>query len=114
MKRFDRETKEYVTEEEYARRYSNRNKKTCRGGRPHDYVLVLPLWIKTTEQYKLNPVVYYDAMDRIDDFTREQSEELARHGILVRHYGYPSRPRLYVCSVCNKQEYKSERELTDA
>lgn len=100
---YDRRKKEWITPEENERRYSKKDANICRGKKPHDFVLVLPTWIKTDERYQLTPEVYYDAMDSIDNFTTSMSDHLAVYGIIVRHYG--RRSRLYVCSVCKKQHY---------
>lgn len=109
---YDRKKKEYITEEEYERRYSKRDKDICRGKRPHDFVLTLPLWVKSDERYERNPdpEAYYRAVEQLAEFQKGVSEELeAFSGIhLSPSYGLGRPIRRYVCAVCGKQEYKHE------
>lgn len=108
---YDRKKKQWITQEEHDRRYSKRPKNVCRGGRPHDFVLVLPSWVRTNERYNLDPLPYYEAQEAARAFQERMSNELADRGIMVsRYHGLGSGMRHYVCSVCKKQEYKDAPE----
>ena len=114
MKHYDRVTKEYVTEEELERRMSARKPKTrknCRGGKPHDYVLVIQdYWnhhkIYTTEQVDMYYLLEDDKL-RCDNV---HHDKLVKYGLPASrsirfHCGESEQiTRHYKCGVCGKKE----------
>ncbi len=107
MKKYHRETREWVTEEEYDRRMNLRDTKLCRGKKPHDYVLVLPHGVTYTEDYNFKPEVYYEMMDEIGAFEKSRWDLLASMGIKPRYMPWNRKEsRLYMCAVCKKQKYE--------
>lgn len=107
-KKYLREKKKWVTEEEYDKFYSSHDKKLCRGGKPHDFVLVLPTHVKYDENiYKFNPEDYYKLMEEEYQFFEEQKKKMLAMGVTYGRWN--SKPyRLYMCSVCKKQNYIHE------
>lgn len=108
MKKYDRETKKYITEEEYNRKYGKR--KLCKGGREHDYILTLPPYIRTEHNILGIDVAeqYYKIELEIDKLIAEKHKELEALGILHRPYGRITdrQYKYYICSVCGKRESK--------
>ncbi len=103
MKIYDREKKKWVTQEEYDKSHKPRDKKVCRGGKPHDFVLVLPFYTSYDEAYKFKPEDYYKIMDERFDFIEKQKVQLEKMGIKDRGWNRKE-TRLYMCSVCKKQK----------
>ncbi len=105
MKQYDRITKKYVTEEEAEKLRISRDKKFCKGKKPHDYVLVLPYYVSYNENYTFKPELYYKIMDERCDFIESQKKELEKLGIQDRGWN-SKQSRLYMCSVCKKHKYQ--------
>lgn len=106
MKKYDHEKKEWVTLEEYERRQKQRTNKLCRGNKPHDFVLVLPIFVSFTDSYNFNPNEYYRIMDERYEFIENQKKELEKLGIINRGWNRKE-TRLYMCAVCKKQKYEN-------
>lgn len=109
MKKYDRQLKKWVTVEEYERTHQQKDKKFCRGKRPHDFVLVLPTGVTYNEKYRFDPESYYKIMDERVAFIEGQKRQLEQMGILQR-WGSSwnsKETRLYMCSVCKKQKYEN-------
>lgn len=105
MKIYHRESKKWLTPEEIEKYKSRKDKKLCRGKKPHDYVLVLPSHVQyNSEIYKFNPEEYYKVKDEIYDFIEKQNQKLVAMGIKVRCWNRKE-TRLYGCTVCKKLEY---------
>lgn len=104
-KKYLREKKKYVTEEEYEQYHALRKRgaDACKGRRPHQWVLVLPIWrAKWDEKHPYDAEAYYKAMMERREFIKKQDAELAKKGILVS----PSHDWLhkdYACVVCKKR-----------
>jgi len=105
MKKYSNKVKKWVSEEEFERLHNSRDKKTCRGGKAHDYVLVLPEYISYNEGYKFNPEKYYAIMDARYDFIEKQDQELKKMGIGSRTSANYRSTRHLICSICKKKEY---------
>lgn len=110
MKKYDRAAREYVTEEEYNRRYSKRE--GCKGGKMHDFVLVVP------PQYRMDGSLgmdvaekFYEAEDTLlskeDAAEKEFTAALEKIGLNESKYGRwkSSRNRYYICLRCRKQKW---------
>ena len=105
MKKYLREKKKWVSEEEYEAFHAKKIAGVCKGNRPHDFVLVLPSWgVQWDGVTKYDAEAYYKAMEEREEFIKSQDEELVKKGILVRAC-YSSNSRHYACSVCQKRKY---------
>lgn len=105
MKEYDRQSKSWDTPEEKERKLKKR--KSCKGGREHDWVEILPPYgVEATSHYKGNTQPYYDAENAIADFTERTYKKLAEeHGIVVRRTPWRPQIREYMCSICHKKSY---------
>lgn len=117
MKHYDKETKKYISQEEYERRkkISLKKKQTCRGGKEHDFVLVLPRYVNTIGVPTKEAIEEYYASERRRFlFSKKEKEILESVGIKVNFgYGY-LRDGVSVnlqCTVCGKLEYKLDEKL---
>ncbi len=112
MKHYHRETKSWLTEEEIAAyKKKKRNKELCRGGKEHDYILILPSYINFTSKYNYNAERYYRILEEIDDFNEKKSKELEEMGVKDRIYSWRgSRLRTYGCSVCHKLDHREHKK----
>lgn len=109
MKEYNRVTRKY--EEPQDKAGSLKTRKTCRGGKPHDYQLTLPDHLKGHDEHTPEVVLeYYASERRIKDFIANETKLLNSLGIgRSRSFGYSSPiVRYYQCSVCRKQEYERE------
>ena len=109
MKKYIREKKKWVSVEEYDRFYSKK-KEGCRGGKPHDFLLVLPDYLaKWDGKSPYNAKAYYDKMDERREFIKKQEDELLVLGIICRENSWrvmSRETRRLMCSVCKKQDYE--------
>ena len=110
QKIYDPQSKKWLTEEEHQRKYKKRA--SCKGGREHDWVHVLPQGVEALPHYKNDPEIYYTYEKAIEEYTNKMWAELEeKHGIKSR-YGRGWRSfrhdmRFHICSVCHKQKYIS-------
>lgn len=107
---YDRQSKKWLTDEEYQRKYKKRQ--TCKGGREHDWVQVLPYGVEALPHYKGDPEIYYRYEQEIEEFTRAKRAEMEeKHGIKSRYSSgfsdFRKKMRNFVCSVCLKQKYET-------
>ena len=115
MKKYYRPLKKYLTDEEIAeheRKHKKREK--CRGGRDHDFRLVLPEYVKV-EGEPTEEIVkeYYDTELKIREIVRNEEKRLASLGIIFV-FGWWTRRlyKRYVCFRCGKKDYSIENYLT--
>lgn len=108
MKKYDRVKKEWVSEEELGRRTKARQK-TCKGGKEHDYVEVLPYGAEATAEYKGSTEQYYDAEKKLEELADKLEKSLLAQGIVARlkPHRWGKDYRRLMCSVCHKQTTKS-------
>lgn len=108
MKKYDREKRQWVTEEEYERTHQQRNKAFCHGKTPHDYVLVLPEYVSYDETYKHNPEAYYELLDAFEAQEDKLNEDVKALGVIEKFSRgrYRRSYRFYLCSVCKKKHYE--------
>lgn len=111
MKKYSTEQRKYISEAEYDLEQQRKLKKRdkCRGGRPHDWVEVLPWGVEAGPTYQGIPEPYYEAEKAIREFEEKKYQELEAIGIIVRRYkGHMHRMkewRHWMCSVCMKKDY---------
>ena len=111
---YDQKSKRWMTDEEYQRKYKKRQ--TCKGGREHDWVKVLPHGVEAIlPTYKGDAELYYVIEKEIEDFKEKKLKELEeKHGIKSRYSSgfsrFTQQRRIFMCSVCHKQKYESVME----
>jgi len=71
MKKYDREKREWVSEEEYEARQKKRA--LCKGGREHDFVEVLPWGYEALEGYQGDTSPVFEVEREITEFTIENT-----------------------------------------
>jgi len=108
MKKYDREKRKWVDEKEVDKKLAKR--KLCKGGREHDFILVLPSYIRTKNSILgiEQAEKYYQIELEIEELLAEKHKELEALGILHKPYSRITNKqyRSYICSVCKKHEYK--------
>lgn len=105
MKEYNRTTKKY----EEATDIKIKKRKSCKGGREHDWVMVLPFWFEAVDGvYNGNPEPAYTYRQRLEELEERLKNELADLGIVSKYrWGSVGRNiredyRTYQCSVCHK------------
>ena len=104
MKEYNRTTKKWGE----ATDIKLKKRELCKGGKEHDYLLVLPDYVSYTESYKFNPEAYYELMEDLDKYTKENDRKLVEMGLKSRLFRFlpsSSTRRNYMCSVCKKKKY---------
>ena len=104
MKEYNRTTKKW----EEAVDIKLKKRELCKGGKPHDYVLVLPDHETYTEAYKFNPEAYYELLEELGRFEEETARKIEEMGIKTRYMRFGMGRwvhRYYICSVCKKKKY---------
>lgn len=107
MKQYDNKLKKWVSQEQYDKSHPKRSANICRGGKPHDFVLVLPYGVTYNEKYAFNPEAYYKVQREVEEFHAKKYEQLLAIGIVasgMKPWKYWNK-ELHVCSVCKKQKY---------
>lgn len=96
---------------------SLKKRETCKGGRPHDWVEVLPYGMEAIEGvYQGDTEPYYLGLKAIKEFEQHIYEELEKIGIKQsgRHFSvsdlWHDRSRPYMCSVCHKKDYRNKND----
>lgn len=107
MKKYDRETKTWIEEQEIEKKAARR--KQCKGGREHDWILCLPPFVhadgsilgfdKVDEYYKIE-----DEREDAEIAFDERLEAIGIHSRSFRVSRILGRRRHYICSVCQKQK----------
>lgn len=109
MKQYRRDAKRHMSDEEYEvyKAKGRKDPKICRGGKPHDYVLVLPFHVTFDPAiYKFNPEEYYRLKDELTALIEKHNEKIVAMGVTSRYRSWERREtRYYICSVCKKQKY---------
>lgn len=109
MKKYDPAKKKYVSIEEYEKTYNPRDKKLCRGKKPHDFVLILPPWVTYSTGYEFNPERYYDLLDELAEFEVRTYKKIVDMGVKSVYGGRlqaKKTSRYFACTVCNKREHQ--------
>ena len=105
MKKYDRETKKWIDEEEVNKKLSQRQQ--CKGGKDHDYVLCLPSYVRHDDSVLGIDIAekYYAIEDAREDAGIVFDEQLEDLGLKTRLWrGFHGRRRSYICTVCYKQK----------
>lgn len=108
MKKYDRESKQWLDEKVIEKKLAKR--KTCKGGREHDWILCLPPYVKTDSILGLDKVEeYYKIEDERESKDIELDKKLQEIGVEISNYRWLGRigiNRHYICSVCLKRKYE--------
>lgn len=103
MKEYNRKTKRW---EEPEKNSSLKKPDTCKGKKPHDFVLLVPKWIKCSHYLSKDEISeYYRLEDERNNMNNQFDLQFSVLGIENRVY-YGPRSRFYRCSVCGKEDYK--------
>jgi hypothetical protein len=107
MKKYDRETKQWLDEEEVTKKLSK--PKLCKGGREHDWILRLPSYTRFGDSSLGLDIAeeYYKIEDAREDANIAFDEQLESIGVESRSFRFSKlmgRQRHYICSVCHKQK----------
>lgn len=101
---YNRTTKRWETEEEINIKLKKRE--TCKGGREHDWVRVLPYGVEALPHYNGDVEPYYQAEKLIYEITNKTYDALETLGIKVRRvglYSYRQNTRSEMCTICKKK-----------
>ena len=104
-----KEYKKTKIEEEDKPVGSLKKPETCRGKRPHDWVLLIPEHIQRDHNLDKDEIEYFY---RLEDQREAENEkvEKALTSIGIHYYRYLGiRSRFYKCSVCGKKKYESKK-----
>lgn len=92
-----------------------KRKKTCKGGREHDWVAVLPFGYEMVEgvyQGSVEPL--YDSFKELAALREQLTAKLASQGIVQAGYYFEGRRdteyRNYICATCGKKDHR-EKDL---
>lgn len=106
MKEYNRKTKKWenITEQVPVLK----KKSTCKAGRPHNFVLVLPFSLtQKRDDYDTKTILaYYESEDRICEIQKTEFEFQKSLGIDIPRYIFYRNTRYYKCDVCGKKEYE--------
>lgn len=106
MKKYHRETKTWIDEEDFDKKQAKR--KLCKGGREHQWILCLPSYVHCQDSaLGLDKVEeYYRIEDEREDAEVAFDERLEAIGIKSRSFRIGQlfgRRRSYVCTECFKR-----------
>jgi hypothetical protein len=106
MKKYDREKRRWVDEKELTKKQGKR--KLCRGGRPHDFQLALPSYVKVVGYPTQEGIVeYYKIEEAKKTLIKQENEKLIKFGIILNdRFGFGRDTKYFICSVCGKQDYE--------
>lgn len=104
MKTYNRKTKKWeeVSKENVG---SLKKRDLCKGGKPHDPILVLPSYVRTSSSLLGIDVAekYYKLEEEIYAYIDSKKGDYEALGISPQHFGYNTTVnKYYICSVCNK------------
>lgn len=111
MKHYDHESRKWVTDEELEqiKAIKLKKSKTCRGGKPHNFILALPSHITASRVLSQEEIErYYAIEEKIRACNIEMKKEFLEIGIIgtIRQYSLGRNYKSYVCEACGKKEYK--------
>lgn len=104
MKEYNRTTKKW----EETTDIKLKKRELCRGGREHDFLLVLPDHEDYDETYKFNPEMYYELLEDLGKYENKVAQQLKEMGVKSRYTRFNLSQwvrRHYICSVCRKKKY---------
>ena len=98
--------KKWVEEKE--KTGSLKKPKTCRGGKPHDFVLLVPFYLKRNLPLTHEQTLRYYELQEIERlFKQQQNEEYQKIGLTQFRYSF-SNHYFYRCAVCGKEKYEDK------
>ena len=104
MKEYNRQTRKWEEKTTGQGKFTQRD--TCKGGRPHDYILSLPSYIKITDAIQPEAIPeYYLSEERRQKFNHEEDEKLASLGLRTSRWQPKEVTRYYRCVICDKRKY---------
>jgi len=105
MKKYDRETKQWLDEETIEKKQAKR--KLCKGGREHRYILTLPSFIVAKGSVLGIDIAekYYQIEEKRNKLNAEIDEELEDIGIVANRSRTLRGIKTYICTVCKKRKY---------
>ncbi len=110
MKQYDRQTKEWVTEDELKARDLKRQKQ-CRGNVPHNYVKVLPPYTRLQDGVEATPELveeYYALLEKHRYECIEQVRELEGLGIQLNYGSSQIKTLVQLrCAKCGKKDLQA-------
>ena len=103
MKQYDRIQKKYVEVVDKPVG-SLKRPETCKGKKPHDWVLMIPKHVSTRRTlYKEEIAEYYKIKEDHAQADRDFGERYDKIGVNMRYY-YGESYRFYKCAVCGKEK----------
>ena len=104
MKEYNR--KKRIYEDEKEKTGSLKKPKACRGGKPHDFVLLIPHYLGRNHNLSKDEIEeYYKLEQESINFNNEMNLKVLSLGI--KSYKYTSNMhKFYKCSVCGKEKYE--------
>lgn len=117
MKEYNREKRIWEEVSKNTSKGTLKKKETCRGGKPHDYQLVLPSYGVTKvlgrEPTEVEVQKYYEYEDDLYHYEKALREKLTQEtGLTVRYGNMFSRLNRHLqCSVCGKREYQDVKDI---
>lgn len=106
MKKYHRESRTWVSAEEFERLSSLKKKELCIGKKPHDFILVLPDYYTYDDTYEFDAEKLYKLLEEEQEYQenlKERMKDIGVHPKYSRTYRPPIH-RYYQCSICNKKK----------
>lgn len=95
-------------EEEKEKTGSLKKPKTCKGGRPHDFILLVPFYIRRNTPLTPEQTLKYYKLQEIEQlFKEKQDEEYKKIGLKEFHYNFMPH-YFYRCAICGKEKYEDK------
>ena len=108
MKEYNRKTKRWEDVDRIVG--SLKKPDTCKGKKPHDFVLVIPKYYRNGKVFnKEQTERFYELEDSKDELTNKVNDEYEKMGLIPPRRYRPSTNRYYVCSVCGKEKYEDKK-----
>lgn len=103
MKEYNRVTKKYEEKEKTGKL---KKPQKCKGGKEHDFVLLVPKWINRDHDLSKDEIEeYYQIEETRGNVEDSFNQKLRLIGIIYQRYNSVLR-RFYRCSVCFKEKYE--------
>lgn len=108
MKEYNRRTKRWEEKEKIG---SLKKRETCKGGKEHEWVLMIPKYISRTHNLSKEEIreYYKIEQDRID-FETTLADRCAKIGVKGR-YWIGGNSKFYMCAICKKEKYEEANKV---
>lgn len=104
MKTYNRKLKKWVEEDKPVG--SLKRPETCKGKKPHDWVLLIPAMYSKHKPFSKEEVQsFYEIQDDRAKWEKSYSEKLEALGLQSHHWSFEFR-RFYKCARCGKEKYE--------